>query len=123
MRDIFSEEGIKLALIGECVGHFSAAGVIGARTCVLTCAFYNVYEIVAPNLVYKVMRRVGDRIIDRLPGRAGIEEPEVRSSGRKALIGKRGMAGVGRAVEKAVHTYPTVWELIPTILGDPQPPC
>ena len=67
---------------------------------------YNDYEIVAANLLDKDSRRVSDRIltyglfIDPPLGRAGMTETEVRRSGRKALIGKREMARVGRAVEK-----------------------
>jgi len=57
-------------------------------------------------LLDKDSRRVSDRIltyglfIDPPLGRAGMTETEVRRSGRKALIGKREMARVGRAVEK-----------------------
>jgi len=67
---------------------------------------YNDYEIVAGNLLAGDQRRVSDRItayalyIDPPLGRAGMTETEVRKSGRKALIGKRPMAHVGRAVEK-----------------------
>jgi pyruvate/2-oxoglutarate dehydrogenase complex dihydrolipoamide dehydrogenase (E3) component len=67
---------------------------------------YNDYEIVAANLLAGDPRRVSDRIaayalyIDPPLGRAGMTETEVRKSGRKALIGKRPMAHVGRAVEK-----------------------
>ena len=67
---------------------------------------YNDYEIVAANLLDGDQRRVSDRItayalyIDPPLGRAGMTETEVRSSGRKALIAKRPMARVGRAVEK-----------------------
>jgi pyruvate/2-oxoglutarate dehydrogenase complex dihydrolipoamide dehydrogenase (E3) component len=67
---------------------------------------YNDYEIVAANLLDGDQRRVSDRItayalyIDPPLGRAGMTETEVRKSGRKALIGKRPMARVGRAVEK-----------------------
>jgi pyruvate/2-oxoglutarate dehydrogenase complex dihydrolipoamide dehydrogenase (E3) component len=67
---------------------------------------YNDYEIVAANLLDGDQRRVSDRItaynlyIDPPLGRAGMTEAEVRKSGRKALIGKRPMARVGRAVEK-----------------------
>jgi len=67
---------------------------------------YNDYEIVAANLLAGDQRRVSDRIaayalyIDPPLGRAGMTETEVRKSGRKALIGKRPMAHVGRAVEK-----------------------
>jgi pyruvate/2-oxoglutarate dehydrogenase complex dihydrolipoamide dehydrogenase (E3) component len=67
---------------------------------------YNDYQIVAGNLLDGDQRRVSDRItayalyIDPPLGRAGMTETEVRKSGRKALIAKRPMARVGRAVEK-----------------------
>jgi len=67
---------------------------------------YNDYEIVAANLLDGQPRRVSDRItayalyIDPPLGRAGMTEAEVRKSGRKALLGKRSMTRVGRAVEK-----------------------
>lgn len=67
---------------------------------------YNDFEIVAANLLDNDPRRVSDRIptyglfIDPPLGRAGMTEEEVLRSGRKALIGKRPMTKVGRAVEK-----------------------
>ena len=67
---------------------------------------YNDYEIVAANLLDNDPRRVSDRItayalyIDPPLGRAGMTEAEVRKIGRKALVGKRPMTQVGRAVEK-----------------------
>ncbi|KUI23283.1 mercuric reductase [Mycobacterium sp. GA-1285] len=67
---------------------------------------YNDFEIVAANLLDDDPRRVSDRIttyalyIDPPLGRAGMTEAQVRESGRKALIGKRPMTRVGRAVEK-----------------------
>jgi pyruvate/2-oxoglutarate dehydrogenase complex dihydrolipoamide dehydrogenase (E3) component len=67
---------------------------------------YNDYEIVAANLLDGEKRRVTDRInayaiyIDPPLGRAGMTESEIHKSGRKALIGKRPMTRVGRAVEK-----------------------
>jgi pyruvate/2-oxoglutarate dehydrogenase complex dihydrolipoamide dehydrogenase (E3) component len=67
---------------------------------------YNDFEIVAANLLDHDPRRVSDRItayalyIDPPLGRAGMTEKEVRKTGRKALIGKRPMTKVGRAVEK-----------------------
>ena len=67
---------------------------------------YNDGEIAAANLLDNDPRRVSDRIpayalyIDPPLGRAGLTESEVRASGRKALIGKRPMTKVGRAVEK-----------------------
>ncbi len=68
---------------------------------------YNDYEIVAANLLDNDPRRVSDRIltyglfIDPPLGRAGMTEAQVRRSGRKALIGKRPMTKVARAVEKS----------------------
>jgi pyruvate/2-oxoglutarate dehydrogenase complex dihydrolipoamide dehydrogenase (E3) component len=67
---------------------------------------YNDFEIVAANLLDDDPRRVSDRIttyalyIDPPLGRAGMTVGEVRASGRKALLGKRPMTKVGRAVEK-----------------------
>jgi pyruvate/2-oxoglutarate dehydrogenase complex dihydrolipoamide dehydrogenase (E3) component len=67
---------------------------------------YNDFEIVAANLLDDDPRRVSDRIptyalyIDPPLGRAGMTVAEVRASGRKALVGKRPMTKVGRAVEK-----------------------
>jgi pyruvate/2-oxoglutarate dehydrogenase complex dihydrolipoamide dehydrogenase (E3) component len=67
---------------------------------------YNDFEIVAANLLDNDPRRLSDRIpayalyIDPPLGRAGMTESEVRKSGRKALLGKRPMTKVGRAVEK-----------------------
>ncbi|MCP2626779.1 FAD-containing oxidoreductase [Mycolicibacterium smegmatis] len=67
---------------------------------------YNDFEIVAANLLDDDPRRVSDRVptyalyIDPPLGRAGLTEAQVRASGRKALVGKRPMTRVGRAVEK-----------------------
>jgi len=67
---------------------------------------WNDAEIVAANLLDNDPRRVSDRItayalyIDPPLGRAGMTEAQVRKTGRKALIGKRPMTKVGRAVEK-----------------------
>jgi pyruvate/2-oxoglutarate dehydrogenase complex dihydrolipoamide dehydrogenase (E3) component len=67
---------------------------------------YNDYEIVTANLLDGDPRRVSDRItayalyIDPPLGRAGMTEVEVRKSGRKALLAKRPMDRVARAVEK-----------------------
>ena len=67
---------------------------------------YNDFEIVAANLLDDDPRRVSDRIttyalyIDPPLGRAGMTVSQVRASGRKALVGKRPMTRVGRAVEK-----------------------
>ena len=67
---------------------------------------YNDFEIVAANLLDDDPRRVSDRVttyalyIDPPLGRAGMSLAEVRASGRRALVGKRPMTRVGRAVEK-----------------------
>jgi pyruvate/2-oxoglutarate dehydrogenase complex dihydrolipoamide dehydrogenase (E3) component len=67
---------------------------------------YNDYEIVAANLLDNDPRRVSDRITayalytDPPLGRVGMTETEVRKSGRKALVGKRPMTRVARAIEK-----------------------
>jgi pyruvate/2-oxoglutarate dehydrogenase complex dihydrolipoamide dehydrogenase (E3) component len=67
---------------------------------------YNDGEIASANLLDNDPRRVSDRItayalyVDPPLGRAGMTEAEVRKTGRKALIGKRSMTKVGRAVEK-----------------------
>jgi pyruvate/2-oxoglutarate dehydrogenase complex dihydrolipoamide dehydrogenase (E3) component len=67
---------------------------------------YNDYEIVAANLLDHDPRRVSDRIdayalyIDPPLGRVGMTERQVRERGKPALIAKRPMTKVGRAVEK-----------------------
>jgi pyruvate/2-oxoglutarate dehydrogenase complex dihydrolipoamide dehydrogenase (E3) component len=67
---------------------------------------FNDAEIVGANLLDNDPRKVSDRItayalyIDPPLGRVGLTEEEVRKSGRRALIGRRPMTKVGRAVEK-----------------------
>ncbi len=67
---------------------------------------YNDFEIVAANLLDGAARRVSDRVptyglfIDPPLGRAGATEAEVRRSGRPALVGRRPMTRVSRAIEK-----------------------
>ncbi|MPZ21751.1 MAG: FAD-containing oxidoreductase [Luteitalea sp.] len=68
---------------------------------------YNDFEILAANMFDGDPRRVSDRIttyglfIDPPLGRAGMTELEVRTSGRKALIGKMMMTRIGRARERS----------------------
>jgi len=68
---------------------------------------YNDFEIVAANLLDNDPRKVTDRIpayalfIDPPLGRVGLTEAEVRKRGRPALIGRRAMTDVARAVEKS----------------------
>ncbi|CDO89207.1 mercuric reductase [Mycobacterium triplex] len=87
------------------VDHIWAMGDCNGKGA-FTHTSYNDYEIVAANLLDDDPRRVSDRIttyalyIDPPLGRAGMTVGEVRKSGRKALIGRRPMTRVGRAVEK-----------------------
>jgi pyruvate/2-oxoglutarate dehydrogenase complex dihydrolipoamide dehydrogenase (E3) component len=67
---------------------------------------YHDFEIVAANLLDNDPRRLSERIpayglyIDPPLGRVGLTEDEVRKTGRRALVGKRPMTKVSRAVEK-----------------------
>jgi pyruvate/2-oxoglutarate dehydrogenase complex dihydrolipoamide dehydrogenase (E3) component len=87
------------------VGHIWAMGDCNGKGA-FTHTSYNDFEIVAANLLDDDPRRVSDRIttyalyIDPPLGRAGMTVGQVRASGRKALVGKRPMTRVGRAVEK-----------------------
>lgn len=87
------------------VDHIWAMGDCNGKGA-FTHTSYNDFEIVAANLLDDDPRRVSDRIttyalyIDPPLGRAGMTADQVRSSGRKALVGKRPMTRVGRAVEK-----------------------
>jgi pyruvate/2-oxoglutarate dehydrogenase complex dihydrolipoamide dehydrogenase (E3) component len=88
----------------------SVAGIWALGDCngkgAFTHTSYNDAEIVVANLLEDDPRRVSDRIptyalyIDPPLGRAGLTEAEVRRTGRKALVGKRPMTKVARAVEK-----------------------
>lgn len=88
----------------------SAPGIWALGDCngkgAFTHTSFNDAEIVAANLLDNDPRRVSDRIltyalfIDPPLGRAGLTDAEVRKTGRNALIGKRPMTKVGRAVEK-----------------------
>ncbi len=87
------------------VDHIWAMGDCNGKGA-FTHTSYNDFEIVAANLLDNDPRRVSDRIttyalyIDPPLGRAGMTIEQVRASGRKALVGKRPMTRVGRAVEK-----------------------
>jgi pyruvate/2-oxoglutarate dehydrogenase complex dihydrolipoamide dehydrogenase (E3) component len=67
---------------------------------------YNDYEIVADNLLANAGRKWTDRIAvyalytDPPLGRIGLSEKEIKEKGIKALVGKRPMTRVARAVEK-----------------------
>lgn len=88
----------------------SASGIWALGDCngkgAFTHTSFNDAEIVAANLLDNDPRRVSDRIptyalyIDPPLGRAGLTEAEVRKTGRRALVGKRPMTKVARAVEK-----------------------
>ena len=81
--------------LGECNGK-------GA----FTHTSYNDYQIVADNLLNHGQRKVSDRImayalyIDPPLGRCGMTEAEIRQTGLKALVAKRPMSQVKRAVMK-----------------------
>ena len=87
------------------VDHIWAMGDCNGKGA-FTHTSYNDFEIVAANLLDDDPRRVSDRIstyalyIDPPLGRAGMTVDQVRVSGRRALVGKRPMTRVGRAVEK-----------------------
>jgi pyruvate/2-oxoglutarate dehydrogenase complex dihydrolipoamide dehydrogenase (E3) component len=87
------------------VDHIWAMGDCNGKGA-FTHTSYNDFEIVAANLLDNDPRRVSDRIatyalyIDPPLGRAGMTVDQVRASGRRALVGKRPMTRVGRAVEK-----------------------
>ena len=67
---------------------------------------YNDYEIVADNLLSNAGRKWTDRIpvyalyTDPPLGRVGMSEAEIKKAGISALVGKRPMSRVSRAVEK-----------------------
>jgi pyruvate/2-oxoglutarate dehydrogenase complex dihydrolipoamide dehydrogenase (E3) component len=92
------------------VDHIWAMGDCNGKGA-FTHTSYNDFEIIAANLLDRDSgeppRLVSDRIttyalyIDPPLGRAGMTVDQVRASGRKALVGKRPMTRVGRAVEKA----------------------
>jgi pyruvate/2-oxoglutarate dehydrogenase complex dihydrolipoamide dehydrogenase (E3) component len=87
------------------VDHIWAMGDCNGKGA-FTHTSYNDFELVAANLLDGDPRRVSDRIstyalyIDPPLGRAGMTVDQVRASGRRALVGKRPMTRVGRAVEK-----------------------
>jgi pyruvate/2-oxoglutarate dehydrogenase complex dihydrolipoamide dehydrogenase (E3) component len=71
---------------------------------------YNDYEIVACNLLEGTSRKWTDRVpvyalyTDPPLGRVGMNEGEIRKAGIKALVGRRPMTRVSRAVEKGETT-------------------
>ncbi|WP_292975866.1 FAD-containing oxidoreductase [Mycobacterium sp.] len=87
------------------VDHIWALGDCNGKGA-FTHTSYNDFEIVAANLLDDDPRRVSDRIttyalyIDPPLGRAGMTVDQVRATGRPALVGRRPMTRVGRAVEK-----------------------
>jgi len=88
----------------------SADGIWALGDCngqgTFTHTSYNDFEIVAANLLDDDPRRVSDRIliyglfIDPPLGRAGMTEAQVRASGKTALIAKRPMSRIARAIER-----------------------
>jgi pyruvate/2-oxoglutarate dehydrogenase complex dihydrolipoamide dehydrogenase (E3) component len=88
----------------------SAEGIYALGDCngrgAFTHTSYNDYEIVADNLLAGASRRISDRLqahalyVDPPLAQVGMTEEEVRKSGRAALVGKRPMTRVSRAIEK-----------------------
>jgi pyruvate/2-oxoglutarate dehydrogenase complex dihydrolipoamide dehydrogenase (E3) component len=88
----------------------TAPGIFALGDCngrgAFTHTSYNDYEIVADNLLSGASRRVSDRFpvhalyIDPPLAGVGMSEAEVRRSGKPALMGKRTMTRVSRAIEK-----------------------
>jgi pyruvate/2-oxoglutarate dehydrogenase complex dihydrolipoamide dehydrogenase (E3) component len=77
---------------------------------------YNDYEIVAANLLDGAQRSTRDRIpayalfTDPPLARIGMDEAQVRASGRRALVGTMPMTRVGRARERGeTQGYMKVW--------------
>jgi pyruvate/2-oxoglutarate dehydrogenase complex dihydrolipoamide dehydrogenase (E3) component len=85
--------------------HIWALGDCNGRGA-FTHTAYNDYEIVADNLLNGAQRKWTDRIpvyalyTDPPLGRVGLNEAEIRKSGVEALVGRRPMTRVSRAVEK-----------------------
>ncbi|MEP6938139.1 MAG: FAD-containing oxidoreductase [Rudaea sp.] len=90
--------------------HTNVAGVWALGDCNRRGAFthtsYNDYEIVAANLLHNGSRRVSDRITayalytDPPLARIGMNATQILKEKRKALVGTRQMARVGRAFER-----------------------
>ncbi len=88
----------------------SAAGVWALGDCngrgAFTHTSYNDYEIIAANLLRRESRRVSDRIVtyavftDPPLARVGMTEADIRKTNKRALVGTRTMARVGRAHER-----------------------
>jgi pyruvate/2-oxoglutarate dehydrogenase complex dihydrolipoamide dehydrogenase (E3) component len=88
----------------------SAHGIWAMGDCngkgAFTHTSYNDYEIVAANLLDHDPRKVSDRItaynlyIDPPLGRCGMTKTQVRKSGKRAMVGRRPMTRVARAIEK-----------------------
>ncbi len=91
------------------VPHIYALGDVNRRGA-FTHTSYNDYEIAADNLLLNANRKVSDRIpahalyIDPPLAHVGMNEAEVRRTGRPALMGFRPMTRIARAIEKG-ETY------------------
>jgi pyruvate/2-oxoglutarate dehydrogenase complex dihydrolipoamide dehydrogenase (E3) component len=85
--------------------HVWALGDVNGKGA-FTHTAYNDFEIVADNLLDNAGRKWTDRIMayalytDPPLGRLGMSEAEIRKAGLKALVGKRPMTRVARAIEK-----------------------
>ncbi|RMX15108.1 FAD-containing oxidoreductase [Legionella jordanis] len=99
VNDYLETTAASVWALGECNGR-------GA----FTHTAYNDYQIVADNLLCSTNRKVTDRIpayalyIDPSLGRCGLTEAEIKQAGFKALVAKRPMTQVKRAVIKGEPT-------------------
>ncbi len=93
--DVLQTSAASVWALGDCNGR-------GA----FTHTSYNDYEIVAANLLRGESRRVSDRIVtyavftDPPLARVGMTEADIRKASKRALVGTRAMARVGRAHER-----------------------
>ena len=96
----------------------NVAGVWALGDCngrgAFTHTSYNDYEIVAANLLRQESRRATDRIVtyavftDPPLARVGMTEADIRKAKKRALVGTRPMARVGRAHERGETRVPHV---------------
>jgi hypothetical protein len=111
VAEILEQEGIDIRLNAKCLSvaehdqEIWALGDCNGKGA-FTHTSYNDFEIVAANLLDNDRRSIADRVpayslyIDPPLGRAGMTERQVRERKEPALIAKRPMTKVSRAVEK-----------------------
>ncbi|HEY2395318.1 MAG TPA: FAD-containing oxidoreductase [Rudaea sp.] len=93
--DLLQTSTVGVWALGDCNGR-------GA----FTHTSYNDYEIIVANMLRGESRRVSDRIVtyavftDPPLARVGMTEADIRKANKRALVGTRAMARVGRAQER-----------------------